>query len=439
LVGRIVPDTGNTDVTLAGSGGYTISMAKAESFTVGRVLLSDAKATIALDGNAALTTTGAFANSGALDLDTGGGDGGGRLAISGMLDNTGFVQIGPNNFTLGAATTVTLGRLDNASGASVELFGSASHAAALTVAGPAGNSGAIDIDGGVLTIDTINFTNTGILAAADGGKIDFSAGGLTNLSGTTLTGGIYVVDAGSTLQLPDDATIVTLAANLTLSGAGSVVQSLDTSTRAPVAIESTLTTIAAGGALQVLDGRSYATANAIADSGSLTVGGGTFTAASLSVAAGGAVVVDAGATLSLGSPLKLAGTVTNAGTINGSKAAAVKMASGAGRLILDPGAAFGSIVAGGGNGSVLELAKGSGSGTLNALGTNFTNFGAVTVDTGATWTVDALASALNGVTITGSGGSSTLTLRSSGAVPLAGVSGFPTINLMARSRSPTRP
>ena len=42
---------------------------------------------------------------------------------------------------------------------------------------------------------------------------------------------------------------------------------------------------------------------------------------------------------------------------------------------------------GGGANTTLELAQRSGAGTLNALGTTFTNFGTVTVDTGAIWTV----------------------------------------------------
>jgi hypothetical protein len=265
------------------------------------------------------------------------------------------------------------------------------------------------------------------MIAAGGGKIDFSAGGLTNLSGTTLTGNIFVVDAGSTLQLPNNGTVMTLRANLTLSGAGSAVQSLDTATNSEVAIESTLTTIAVGGALSLLGGRSYTTANAIMDSGSLTVGAGIFTAASLDVPAGGVLIVDAGAKLAVGSVLEISGTATLGGSVT--------VASGHGRLILDPGAVFAGKVAGGGSGSVLELAKGSGSGTLNALGTNFTNFGGVTVDAGAAWSVDALASTLKGVTITGSGGSSNLTLISSGTVSLVNVSGMPAIKLATGNSS----
>jgi len=53
----------------------------------------------------------------------------------------------------------------------------------------------------------------------------------------------------------------------------------------------------------------------------------------------------------------------------------------------------------------------------------------VTVDLGATCTVDALASALSGVMITGSGGLDTLVITDSGTVNLSDVSGFPTVKL----------
>ena len=285
-----------------------------------------------LAGTAALTVTGGFVSSGTLDLDAGSGDGGGSLTIGGTLANTGTVQVGSGYDNLSAATTLTLGGLKNPTGASFALYGSASHAATLTVTGPAANSGSLDIgsysvldvtdgnaftqtagtttvdgtltaatiaiDSSTLAVDTTNFTDTGTIIAADGGKIDFSAGGLTNLSGTTLTGGAYVVEAGSTLQLPNNVTVGTLAADLTVSGAGWVMQSFDTSTSTEVEIEITLKTIAAGGALSVVGGGSYTTTDKITNSGLLTVGGGsTFTARSLSVAAGGTLVVDGGATL----------------------------------------------------------------------------------------------------------------------------------------------
>ena len=79
--------------------------------------------TFALEGTAELTVTGAFTNSGALELDIVSGNGGSGLTIGGTLANTGTVQIGPNDYTLSAATTVTLGGLTNGSGASFVLYG----------------------------------------------------------------------------------------------------------------------------------------------------------------------------------------------------------------------------------------------------------------------------------------------------------------------------
>jgi Ca2+-binding RTX toxin-like protein len=184
-------------------------------------------------------------------------------------------------------------------------------------------------------------------------------------------------------------------------------------------------TVQSGGMLAMGSGDGLEVGGALADAGQMTVG--------------------AGATVEVfANPLNVTGTLTVAGTVETAGMTAVTLGSGPDRLILDPGFSFigpnplsPPAVQGGGANSTLELAAGANPGTLNALGTEFTNFGIVTVDPGAAWTVEALASALNGVTITGSGGSNTLTLISSGTVNLAGVSGFPTINLATGNNTVT--
>jgi len=133
----------------------------------------------------------------------------------------------------------------------------------------------IDIDGGTLAIDT-NFTNTGTLAAADGGVIDFGAGGLTNLSGTTMTGGVYKVGAGSTLQLPNNSPIVTDDADIILSGAGSTIQDLDTTTGTEQSLDFTLRTIDENGQLHLLAHRGFTTAAQFTNDGIIQLGGGRF-------------------------------------------------------------------------------------------------------------------------------------------------------------------
>ncbi len=129
-----------------------------------------------------------------------------------------------------------------------------------------------------------------------------------------------------------------------------------------------------------------------------------------------------------------AATVTNAGTIGGASGTAIAFGSGPSTLIVDPGAVFHGVVAGGGNSS-LELAAGASAGTIGNLGSSFTNIGSLTVDAGATWHLDSsnMLAAGTGVQlgaaavlkVTGSldvqgglqiGGSGTLAVAGTGAV-----------------------
>jgi collagen type I alpha len=95
-------------------------------------------------------------------------------------------------------------------------------------------------------------------------------------------------------------------------------------------------------------------------------------------------------------------TIDNAGVIAGSSAAVLLAAGYADRVVVRPGAVFdgrvdGGNAAGAAVDSTLELAAGMG--TLAGLGTQFTNFGAVAVDTGATWTLSGGASLAAGATL----------------------------------------
>ncbi len=160
-------------------------------------------------------------------------------------------------------------------------------------------------------------TNNGTMSAQAGQTLTLQEGSLTNLSGTTLTGGTYIVGAGATLQLANNTSIATLNATVDLAGVGATLQSLNTGTSTQVSLESTLTTIGASGALQVLGGRSYTTANAIGNSGILQLGGGTFTSGTLTDAAGSSLTgfgtiasafTDSGAVTSSGGALAFTGT-----------------------------------------------------------------------------------------------------------------------------------
>ena len=137
---------------------------------------------------------------------------------------------------------------------------------------------------------------------------------LTNLSGGRLAGGAYIVDAGSVLELANDATIATDDANITLRGKGSTIQSLSTTTGDQVSFDTTLRTIGAAGKLHLLAGRGLTTAAApIRDNGLIQLGGGTLTV----TGAGSSLTIGAGGKL-LGLGVVDATTLTNSGLIEAS-------------------------------------------------------------------------------------------------------------------------
>jgi hypothetical protein len=144
----------------------------------------------------------------------------------------------------------------------------------------------------------------------------------------------------------------------------------------------------------------------------------------ITLAAGGTVLNNAGARIAGGqygvSIAGGAGTVINAGSIAGAEA--VQLAAGyANRVMLAPGAAFSGMVNGGNtigaaSASTLELVSGATQemlselrrvftsfytsyGTLSGIGVNYTGFGLVTVDDGATWVLGGTNSIAAGTTL----------------------------------------
>lgn len=96
-----------------------------------------------------------------------------------------------------------------------------------------------------------------------------------------------------------------------------------------------------------------------------------------------------GILFSVGPSSAATGTVVNAGRIsNGAGAAgtAIQFGTGDDRLVLRPGSSLIGKVVGGAGTNTLELADG-GAATTGAIGTAFTDFGTVVVDTGANWTL----------------------------------------------------
>jgi hypothetical protein len=172
-------------------------------------------------------------------------------------------------------------------------------------------------------------TNTGTLLATYGATLDLSQASFDGITGTSFGGGVLEADTGSVIELAANTQIITDAGTITLNGAGGEIQALNTTTGTQATLDSTLATIAAGGRLNLLNGRNFtATANGgnFTVAGALALGGTTLTANTLTVNAGGnlqssgtdsvvGTVVNAGAIIATGGSLTFLGTLTNAGQI----------------------------------------------------------------------------------------------------------------------------
>ena len=109
-------------------------------------------------------------------------------------------------------------------------------------------------------------TNSGTLDV-QAGTLRFGSGSLTNLSGTTLTGGTFLVSG--TLYVPGG--IQTIAADLVLSGGASAILINGTGADALAG----LAAVAAGGFFSVQSGHDFITAGDFTNTGRLEVGANT--------------------------------------------------------------------------------------------------------------------------------------------------------------------
>ncbi len=188
---------------------------------------------------------------------------------------------------------------------------------------------------GWFTIGGQSFSNQGTIAVSNGDSLSIYAVTFTNLATTTLSGGTYSVTGASTLDVGTDRTVSTLSANLTLSGAGSLVRSYKSSTGTYTSLESTLSSVGTSGALRILGSRGYTTTKTITDNGILQLSGGTFASAgTLTVSATGTIlgagvikppVASAGLLYAQGGTLTFAGAVTGAGALRADAGAVLRL------------------------------------------------------------------------------------------------------------------
>jgi hypothetical protein len=348
------------------------------------------------------------------------------------------------NFT-GAHDTIDLTTLTFVSGSSTAVFDSASDR--LTV-----SNGTTSV---TLQLGSGSYGSVGFTAASDGatgtditigpaaatyawigGSADWRTA--TNWSSGIIPGTAVIAtiaNAGSnTVTIGSAESIV--VAGLTLSNADTLLVEGTFAPTGAIGVTGALLSIASTGMVT--------NAGTLTDSGTVTVSGtlvndGVVTASTeaLVLGTGGRISNHSGAVITatgsggIGVYGAGLGTVTNAGSIGGSAIGvqlarggtvvnasggiisggtyAVKLAAGyTERLVIDPGATFSGVVAGG-NGaggsasSTLELASGAGTGTLTSLASSFQSFGTYVVDVGARWALAGSNTIQPGYTLTNNG------------------------------------
>lgn len=418
---------------------------------VGQIRRLDHQGRAGLGGRATaaggLTIASAITNTGTLAAA------GGALSITGSVTNLSGTTLNGGVFESDANSTLSFNATtqvitDNATlilnGANSVIQGSAPLESTLTTIGKAGaleilggrnwtssvslsNAGTLKLGGGTFTAPSLansgtvsgfgvlatTLTNTGLVSVQANKTLSFKGGVLANLSGTTLTGGAYTVGAGGVLQLANNLSITTLNATIDLAGSGATVQSLNTTTSKEVSLGSSLKTVGAVGVLEILGGASYTTANAIANSGKIQLGGGTFTSGTLTDVAGSSLT-------GFGT---VASVFADAGTVT---------ASGGGLAFTGAGDAF----AGALGGTMIAFAGGTdglnAGSSLTAATVAISGGAAVTLGSSqafsGTWNQGAGTVNLGGFTLTLSGVGSTIASAINGTGTLAFTGGTQALN-----------
>jgi hypothetical protein len=168
--------------------------------------------------------------------------------------------------------------------------------ATATLTSTLNSAGIVRATSGTLRLAGTSTTNSGVFEALNASTLDVTAP-LTNLSAGTLTGGTYrsVSTGGAAAMTVAGSPVTTIAAGTTveLSGAGATMLFGST------ALQSSLTTNA--GTLKIFNGHHFNMTNALANSGTVHLGGAALADGMLTAAAG----------------VTNTGTITGHGTING--------------------------------------------------------------------------------------------------------------------------
>jgi hypothetical protein len=252
---------------------------------------------VTLHGNLDITGTGSYATfANGVSVKDSSGTSPGVINVTGSgahLYSQGTQTL--DNATVHLGGSSSLGALYSASGtltlgANLQVLADGAGSYAYLYGTSIVNNGSIAFSNGNgnNNIFPSEFTNNGTISSSNGSVVNVSPTTLTNLVAGTLSGGSYQAYSGSEIILYSSTSspVTTLAADVVLSGADSQLRTYDTvpasgTYNTYVALEDSLTTITAAGALHVLANRDYTTSKAINNQGTLELGGGTFASTSL--------------------------------------------------------------------------------------------------------------------------------------------------------------
>lgn len=303
-VGGVVPNAPDADVNFplvtTGTTGQpyltSISITSGESYSVHSIQLNDN-----------LNIVGALSVSADMTDGYGGLTVAGSLTVGGTLSDADGISIQMSGGTVSAQSLVTgagnisgsghinAGSLNNAANVIGSADGLSINATALT------NSGTLGYINVAITATTL--TNSGtILATAGTTTVTVTAGGFTNLTAGTLTGGSYSAYGSSTLAIDAGGVISTNAANITLDTG--MMTSHDPVSGQNVPLTTSLHAIAPTGHLTLL--QENVTFGALNVAGALNLGDTQLTSSQLVIASGG--VLD-GSSSSVNAPIENNGVI----------------------------------------------------------------------------------------------------------------------------------
>ena len=166
-----------------------------------------------------------------------------------------------------------------------------------------------------------NFPNNGTLTVGRGSLFDVN-GNLTNISGSTISGGAF--NLTGILKANNASGITTNSAKITLTGSGGLENQSGTNAL------TRLTTNTSGSSFTINGGANFTTTGSFTNSGTLTVGNtSTFNSAAGNYTNAGTTTIQKGGTFTAAGTLTNTGTFTNAGTLQSATGATLDLKGGA--------------------------------------------------------------------------------------------------------------